>query len=370
MTTDLAIFLATSGHSGVDRVFRNLVPELARRGLRLDLLAIRGHGPHYGELPAGVRRIALDAGHVNPALPALVRYLRRERPQVLLTDKDRVNRVALIARWLARVPTRVGVRLGTTPSVNLANRGAVERGVQIASMRALYRLADAVLVPSRGAAADLAALARLPPALVRVVPSPIVGPALHALAAEPAGHPWFADAGERPLVGVGELSERKDFATLVRAFARLHADRPGARLVILGEGRRRAELEQLARALGIADAVSLPGFVTNPYAYLARAAGFALSSRWEGMPVALLEALSLGVPSVACDCPSGPREVLADGRYGPLVPVGDDAALATALGELLDRPLPKAMLQEAARPYTVEASASAYLAALGLEAPA
>lgn len=367
MKTDLAIFLATSGHSGVDRVFRNLVPELARRGLRVDLLAIRGHGPTYGELPAGARRIELDTGHVNAALPALVRYLRRDRPRVLLTDKDRVNRVALIARWLARVPTRVGVRLGTTPSVNLVGRGALERWMQIASMRSLYRLADAVLVPSRGAAADLATLARLPPSLIRVVPNPVVTPALARLAAEPAPHPWFCDPVPVAL-GVGELSERKDFATLVRAFARVRARRP-LRLVILGEGRRREQLLGLAANLGVAVDVALPGFVANPYPAMARAAAFALPSRWEGLGIVLVEALALGTPSVACDCPSGPREVLADGRYGPLVPVGDDAALAVALGELLDHPLPKATLQEAARPYTVEASASAYLAALGLEAP-
>ena len=366
MTVDLAVFLATSGHSGVDRVFRNLVPEFARRGLHVDVLAIRGHGPHYGELPAGVRRIVFGADHVNTALPALWCYLRRERPQVLLTDKDRVNRTALIARRLARVPTRVGVRLGTTPSVNLANRGAVERWLQTASMRRLYRSADAVLVPSRGAAADLARLARLPPSLVHVVPSPVVGARMHALAGEPPDHPWFCDGGPAPILGVGELSERKDFATLLRAFARLRGERRTARLVVLGEGRRRAELEQLARTLGIADAVSLPGFVANPYCYMARAAAFALCSRWEGMPVVLIEALALGTPAVACDCPSGPREVLADGRYGPLVPIGDDAAFATALEGVLREPLPPALLQEAVRGYTVEASADAYLAALGL----
>jgi len=366
LTVDLAVFLATSGHSGVDRVFRNLVPEFARRGLHVDVLAIRGHGPDYGELPAGVRRIVFGADHVNTALPALWCYLRRERPQVLLTDKDRVNRTALIARRLARVPTRVGVRLGTTPSVNLANRGAVERWLQTASMRRLYRSADAVLVPSRGAAADLARLARLPPSLVHVVPSPVVGARMHALAGEPPDHPWFCDGGPAPILGVGELSERKDFATLLRAFARLRGERRTARLVVLGEGRRRAELEQLARTLGIADAVSLPGFVANPYCYMARAAAFALCSRWEGMPVVLIEALALGTPAVACDCPSGPREVLADGRYGPLVPIGDDAAFATALEGVLREPLPPALLQEAVRGYTVEASADAYLAALGL----
>ncbi len=351
-------------------MFRNLVPPLARRGLRVDLLTVEGHGPDYGDAPPGVRQIPLGTRHVHSALVPLVRYLRRERPRALLTDKDRVNRVALLARALARTSTRIAVRLGTTVSVNLASRGPVDRWLQVASMRGLYRRADAVLVPSRGAAEDLIRHARLPTGLVHVVPSPVVDARLHALAAEPPPHDWFADGGPAPILGVGELSERKDFATLLRAFARCRAARPAARLVVLGEGRRRAELEQLARALGVADAVALPGFVANPYACMARAAAFVLCSRWEGMPVVLIEALALGTPSAACDCPSGPREILAGGRYGPLVPVGDDAALATAIGSLLDHPLPRSLLMEAARGYTVEASATAYLAALGLETAA
>ena len=168
MRTDLALFAATSGHSGVDRVFRNLVPELARLGLRVDLLTVAGHGPDYGEAPPGVRRMPLGTRHVHSALLPLVRYLRRERPQALLTDKDRVNRVALLARVLARVPTRVGVRLGTTVSVNLASRGPLDRWLQTASMRRIYRYADAVLVPSQGVAADLVRHARVPRALVHL----------------------------------------------------------------------------------------------------------------------------------------------------------------------------------------------------------
>jgi glycosyltransferase involved in cell wall biosynthesis len=370
MPPDLALFAATSGHSGVDRVFRNLVPELARRGLRVDLLGIAGHGPDYGVVPRGVRRIVFGTRHVNSALPALVRYLRRERPRALLTDKDRVNRIALLARALARVATRLGVRLGTTVSVNLASRGALERWLQTTSMRSFYRYADAVLVPSAGVARDLEHHARLLPGLIRVVPSPIVTANMLDLANEQLAHSWFHDGGPLPILGVGELSDRKDFVTLLRAFARLRTRRPEQRLMILGEGRRRGELEGLARMLGITAAVALPGFVANPYPYMARAAAFALCSRWEGMPVALIEALALGTPSVACDCPSGPREVLADGRYGPLVPVGDDVALAAALGSLLDEPLAKAHLEQAARPFTVEASADAYLAALRIEAPA
>lgn len=360
----LAVFAATSGHSGVDRVLRNLVPAIARLGLRVDVLGIAGHGPRFDTLPEGVRHLPLGTAHVNSAIPALVRYLRRERPAAILSDKDRVNRAVLLARWLARSPTRVGLRIGTTVSVNLASRGWLDRNVQAASMRWFYPAAEAVLVPSQGAADDLVEYAGLRRERLHVVPSPILTASLQGLAAEAPAHPWLAP-GEPPVIlGVGELSERKDFATLLRAFARLRRER-ACRLVILGEGRRRGELEALARQLGVEAAVALPGFVTNPYPYMARAAVFALTSRWEGMPVVLIEALSLGTPSVACDCPSGPREVLVGGAVGGLVAVGDDAALAAALAAQLDQPTSPAASRAAVEAYTDLGSARAYLAALG-----
>lgn len=362
--TDLAIFAATSGHSGVDRVLRNLVPAIARLGVRVDVLGIEGHGPVLADMPDGVRHLPLGAAHVNTAIPALVRYLRETRPAAMLSDKDRVNRAALFARWLARVPTRVGVRQGTTVSVNLASRRAGDRLVQTASMRWLYRHADAVLVPSKGAADDIARFARLPEAMIHVVPSPIVTPTLSLRADEGVEHPWFAPGAPPVILGVGELSERKDFATLVRAFARVRAQRE-CRLMILGEGRRRKELEALAAELGVSDDVAMPGFVVNPYPYMAGAAVFALASRWEGMPVVLIEALGLGRPCVACDCPSGPAEVLDGGRVGPLVPVQDDAAFADGLLQQLTTPTSAGDCAAAVAAYTDEASARAYLAALG-----
>lgn len=364
MGTDLVIFAATSGHSGVDRVLRNLVPAIARLGVRIDVLGIEGHGPAFTELPDGVRHLPLGASHVNTAVPALIRYLKAERPAAMMSDKDRVNRAALFARWMARVPTRVGVRQGTTVSINLASRRTSDRLVQTASMRWLYPHADAVLVPSKGAAEDIATFARLPASKIHVVPSPIVTPTLKLRAREGVEHPWFAPEAPPVILGVGELSERKDFATLLRAFARVRQARE-CRLMILGEGRRRKELEALAAELGVSDDVALPGFVVNPYPYMAAASVFALASRWEGMPVVLIEALGLGRPCVACDCPSGPDEVLDGGRVGPLVPVQDDAAFAAGLLQQLDAPTPREQSMSAVADYTDEASARAYLSALG-----
>jgi len=362
----LAVFLATSGHSGVDRIMKNLIPELARLGLAVDLITIRGHGPHLEAVPAGVRIMALPVAHVNSAFLPLCAYLVRHHPDAILSDKDRVNRLVLWARKCTGVPATVAVRIGTTVSANLSRRGWLRRRLELASIRWWYRWADRVTVPSEGAARDLEAISGLGPPRLEVIPSPVVDQRIAVAAREPSGHPWL-DAGDRPvLVAVGELSARKDFSTLVRAFALVRRVL-NCRLVILGEGAKRRRLEQLARELDLEDSVSLPGFVTNPYAYMKRAALLVLSSVCEGMPVVLVEALALGVPVVATDCPSGPREILDQGRLGGLVPMKDPGAMAEAILQALREPVDSRLLREAVRPYGVTASARRYAAALGFE---
>ena len=179
-------------------------------------------------------------------------------------------------------------------------------------------------------------------------------------------HPWLQDKQVPVIIGVGALAYVKDFNTLIRAFAKVRNDRP-CKLIILGKGTLRDELLELAATLNIKDDVSLPGFVHKPYAYMAHSDVFALTSRWEGLGFVLIEALAVGTPAVATDCQSGPREILQDGKYGRLVPVGDDAALAEAIGYTLDKPMPKDFLQQAARPYEISLSTTAYLKAMGLE---
>jgi len=364
-TPRLAVLAATSGHSGVDRNLKNLIPAMAAKGVRIDLLRIRHHGPFLDPLPENVRLIELGTAHVNTSLFAVMRYLRRENPDALLADKDKVNRLALWARRLTGVPTRIAVRLGINVSQNLATRGGIDRWIQSTSIRLFYPWADAIIVPSQGVANDLALLGRLSRECIHVLPNPVVTPELIARANEPVNHPWLADGQPPVILGVGELSSRKDFTTLILAFAKVRARR-SCRLIILGCGRQHDVLLKLAAELGIASDVSLPGFVDNPYAYMRRAAVFVLSSRIEGFGNVLVEALAAGAPVVSTDCPSGPAEILAGGRYGALVTVGDAQAMAKAIAETIDQPLPAALRREAIERFTIETSLRLYLETLAL----
>lgn len=363
----IAIFLSTSGHSGVDRAMQHLIPELASRGYRVDLLKVRKHGPNLESVPDGVRIVDLGSSHTYSSIPAVVRYLKQEQPDVLLADKDRVNRSALLAKFLARASCRLILSSGTTISIDLAHRGAFERWLQRFSMGKLYRLADSVIVTSHGVADDMAAYAGLPRHLIKVVPSPVVPDNLLSRDLPRPDHPWFKE-GEPPVIlSVGELGARKDYATLVRAFAQARRERE-CRLMIIGRGKQHQMLLDLAEELGVADAFALPGFIADPYPYMAYASVFAFTSRWEGLGFVLIEALAVGTPVVSTDCPSGPAEILQGGRYGPLIEIGDDQALATKIIELLHNPPDRDFLRQAALPYTISASADAYLHAFGIPA--
>ncbi|EAR23079.1 glycosyltransferase [Nitrococcus mobilis] len=362
----LAVMCSFSGQGGVERMMMNLLEGFAARGCRVDLLALGEPRAALNHLPAGVTHVDLGVRHSTLAVPALARYLRRHRPAAMLVAKDRAIRSAALARRLAGVSTRLIGRLGTNLSASLEGQSRLKRQGRYLPMRWCYPMVDAVVAVSEGVAQDIRRITGLSVERTPVIHNPVVTAGLRASARQPLDHPWFRH-GEPPVVlGVGRLTRQKDFPTLMRAFARLRRVRP-CRLFILGEGRQRAQLQALTEALGVAADVQMPGAVANPYAYLQRAALFVLASIWEGSPNALTEALALGTPVVATDCPSGPREILADGRYGPLVPVGASEALARAMAAVLERPLAPQRLQEAASDYTVEASAAAYLRVLGID---
>lgn len=362
-TPSLAIFLPSLAGGGAERTMVSLAGELAQRGIGVDLVLSTATGPYLDDLSDQVTVVDLGASRVVTSLPALVRYLRRERPSAMLTVLSHASIVGLIAGLVARAGTRLAVLEQDTMSEVMRESKRRRARLLPLLIRWLYPKADEIIAVSTGVADDLADFAHLPRRRIEVVYNPVVTPEMKQAAGEDVPHPWFA-AGAPPVVlGIGRLQPRKkDFALLIRAFARARADSE-ARLIILGEGPERPQLEALVAELQLGDVVELPGFVDNPYAYLSHAALFVLSSQWEGLPTVLIEAMCCGVPVVATDCPSGPYEILDGGRHGELVPVGDEEHMAAAIARGLAGAIPPPA-PESWRPYEIDAVADRYVALL------
>jgi glycosyltransferase involved in cell wall biosynthesis len=355
----VSIFLPSLSGGGAERAMLNLAHGIAGCGYAVDLVLAQATGPYLREVGPAIRLVDLKAARVLTSLPGLMRYLRREQPVALISALNYANVVALWARRLVGTPQRVLVNEQNTLSRSARNSARHRQRLVPHLVKRFYPWADYVVGNSHGVVDDLSQVTGLPRTRIQMLYNPIITPEVRAKVRAPLDHPWFA-AGQPPvLLAVGRLTKQKDFPTLIRAFAEVHQKRP-ARLLILGEGTDRPALESLVRELGLDDVVALPGFVDNPYAYMSRAGLYVLSSGWEGLPTVLVEALYCGPPVVATDCPSGPREILADGRYGRLVPVGDVAALAYAIEAGLAGQTPRPA-PESWHPYSLEAIAEQYI---------
>ena len=355
----LAIFTSNMGGGGAERAMLKLAGGMAGRGYQVDLVLSRAEGHYLGEVPGSVRIVDLDASRVLASLPGVVRYLRRERPLAMLTSLNHVNIVGIWARRLAGVDTRLVVNEQNTLSLEAPHSPRRRHRLMPRLAKRFYPWADRVVAVSRGAADDLVRAVGLPPDRIQVVHNPIITPELREMAAEPLDHPWFEPGGDPVLLAVGRFTPQKDFGTLIRAVELVRRSRP-VRLLILGDGPERANLEALVAELGLLEAVALPGWVLNPYPYMVRADAFVLSSRWEGLPSVLIEALFCGVPVIATDCPSGPNEILEGGKHGLLVPVGDVEALAEGIRSALAGNVPRPT-SASWQPYVQEIVVGRYL---------
>jgi len=355
----IALFLPSLRGGGAERMMTNLARGLSEQGLKVDLVLAKAEGPYLSQVPPEVRVVDLHSDRVLRSLPELVRYIRRERPEAILSALDHANVVTIWARKLSRVRCRVVVSVCSTLSRAIAHDADL-RGRLIPNLIGIfYPWADEVVTVSSGVADDLAKTTGLQRERIQVIYNPVVTPDLIEKAKESLENPWFAP-GEPPVIlSVGRLTKAKDHPTLIRAFARVRREH-SARLMILGEGEDRPKLEALIRELDLEEDVSLPGFVDNPYAYMARASVFVLSSAWEGLPSVLIEAMAVGTPVVSTDCPSGPAEILEGGQWGRLVPVGDVEEMAAAIIATLNDPN-HPDVSKRAQHFGVEKSVQAYL---------
>jgi glycosyltransferase involved in cell wall biosynthesis len=343
----------------------DLAREFTRLGHVVELVLMEAKGEFLPEAVREFSVIDLATRRTRVVSFPLAKYLRRRKPACLIANMWPLTSAAVLGRLLSFQRCRLLLVEHNTLTQQYSSWGKLHYGVLVASMFASYRFADVVAAVSEGSALDTAMLAGMDPNQVKVLHNPIPLrsrsiPPLSSL----ADTLWDCPPGQRILT-VGSLKDQKNHQLLLRAFARLQ--HPDARLMLLGQGENLAALRVLVEHLGISDRVIFAGFHADPAPFYSTADLFALSSNYEGLPTVLIEALGFGLPIVATDCPSGPAEILGNGRYGALVPVGDAEALAAAIEEALDAPVDRTALMRRAADFAPETAAIKYLDILGLK---
>jgi len=330
----IAMFLPSLRGGGAERVMVWLSSGFVERGIDVDLVLAKAEGPLLSEVSKKVRIVDLSSKRVSYSLPKLVRYLRVEKPDVLLSTIVHANVISILAKKISHVNTKIVVRHTASLHGMKNAKSGLKFKLTIILAKMFYKEADLVIANSVVMASEIAELFNVPKEKLVTIYNPIPNE-IFTRASEPVLDEWFTKDSSPVILSVGRLTKQKDFETLIRAF-RIVRKIKEAKLVILGEGEERTKLEELAKDLGVDSDIYMPGFTDNPFKYMRNASVFVLSSRYEGLPNVLIETLALGVPVVATDCPTGPREILENGKYGYLVPVGDEKRLAEAIIRVLD----------------------------------
>lgn len=336
---EVDLLIPLLGRGGVETVFVSIANGLAERGHRVRVLTFDPHGPKAEDL-GGVEIVALgdDAYARTTALVKLARAMRRpEAAPVMLSGMFSWNVTALGARLLSRSRCRIVIsdHNHLLPRVHAGDRrAAIVRTI----MRITYPLADAIVAVSEGVAQETASLGPRVAKRLVTIHNPVVDRLLRDKMAGTESHPWLDDPDTRVVVALSRLVPVKNYALLLDAFAKADGLGGRAKLVIIGEGPEKGRLQDRARSLGIAARVDLVGARDNPLPLLKKADLFVHPSDREGFGLVIVEALAAGVPVVATDCRSGPADILDNGRYGVLVPVGDSDALAAAIDRALLNP--------------------------------
>lgn len=357
----ISLFIPSLRGGGAERVTVLLANGLVDKGYKVDLITCQGGGAYVTDVDSRINLITLGASRVTTALFPLFKYLIRVKPYALISAMGHANVVAILAKVISKSSAKVLV-----VEHNTFSRAATSFKSRLLKhfIKILYPFADYIAGVSKGVVEDFTKSIKISKNKIHVLYNPVVSTRLEELMSREPHHPWFLDDGDPVFVGIGRLTEQKDFESLINAFAIVNKSRK-SRLVIFGEGELRTQLESQVSRLSLDERISLPGFVSNPFCHLRSSATFVLSSRWEGLPTVLIEALACGVSVVSTDCPSGPEEILEGGKWGYLVPVGDVQALASAMIQSLDNPRTEGVAIRAAE-YSSEKAVARYPQLLGV----
>jgi glycosyltransferase involved in cell wall biosynthesis len=358
-STRIALFVPSLGGGGAERVMVTLANALAERRFAVDFVLWTESGPLRSLLSEKVHVVAL--GTCNPVrlVFGFARFLKTYEPDVVISALFVGNIIVALAKAASRSRTHLILTEHVAIGTYLQNEARRLRRLCVPPlMRLTYLVAQDIVAVSRGAAQSLASvLGKTTSKRITVIYNPIDLARIDAMAvADDKIVNWSVPT----IINVGRLIEQKDQQTLIRAFAKVRSRRP-CRLIILGEGEKRATLTALAQKLGVGSDVLMPGFIANPYSWMKKSAVFVLSSRFEGLPTVLIEAMQCGIPVISADCPSGPAEILQDGQWGKLFLPGDIDALASAIEDALDGKLVANVRQRAAD-FSIDTAVSRYVA--------
>ncbi len=359
----VAVFVPSMHGGGAERAMLVFCAELVALGLAVDLLTVRLEGPLRQLIPQGVSIIDLKSRRTTLALPKLVLYLRRTRPAALFSTIMNANVVAAVARVLSGCRTPTIIRESNAPLSS--PKGTVAGWITYKIAPLLYQFANGIIAVSQGVADELGVMAPRMKERIRVISTPVISDDVIRQGDLPVDHPWFTRRDKPLILSAARLERHKGFFTLLQAFAQLRTKKD-ARLAILGQGSLRKEIEAEIVSLGLEDDVTMLGFAHNPFAYMSKADVFVLASEFEGLPNVLVQAMAFGTPIVATDCKSGPSEILCNGKFGALVPVGDAQALARGLESALTQPRQLEAMAHARSVYGARNAAQEYLAMAGL----
>lgn len=339
----------------------NLANHWVGEGCAVDFLVVTDVGPFRELLSSRVRLRVLGAKSALLSIPSIAKYLRQSQPSVILSALTNINIATIAAKKLAGGNVRVVVsERNSFSSVARHSKNHRNRFLLPPLARMAYPYADDIVGISRGVVEDLSATLGIPATRITAIYNPVVVPEMMTAPMTTPDHRWFREPRAGPiLIASGRLEAQKDYATMLSSIGFLGDT--SARLIVLGEGRERPQLESLVRDMGLSERVAFVGFVTDPLSYIGHADVFVMSSAWEGFGNVLVEALYCGLPVVSTDCPSGPAEILCNGRYGRLVPVGDAEALAAAIQHALHDPGDAALRKKRANEFTVDVIAKKYM---------
>lgn len=361
MKERISFFIPSLSFGGIEANTIRLAKAFYNEGNIVDIVVVNSKNDYKERIPNGINIVDLDCDKLIFSLPKIIKYIKEKKPIALISASEGVNIITAIAKqFVKNTPTKIIISVRTHLSTEYKESNSRIKRIFPILSRFFYPGVDSIVAVSKGVANDIEQLLNIPIEDINVIYNPIVDESIADLSNEIIDHPIFQkNRNYKIILGAGRLTKQKDFKTLIYAFNEVRKT-INSKLVIIGEGNERKNLEKTIKELEIENEVALIGFVQNPYPYMKNSDVFVLSSIWEGFGNVIVEAMATGTNVVSTNCQSGPSEILDNGKYGKLVEVGDYNQLSDSIIKMIEDPKSEKFIKERAYFFSVESTLNEY----------